>query len=56
MFIDRVVRATYERDLDGSETIVAERGHGLQVAGDDACIGLAVGWRNKAARFLHFHC
>ena len=30
-----------ERDLDGDERIVAERLHGLQVAGD-AGIGLAV--------------
>ena len=40
-----------ERDLDGDEGIVAERGHRLQVAGA-ACIGLAVGLGSKTAQDL----
>ena len=42
VFIERFDSVAGERDLDGDERIVAERVHGLHVAGD-AGIGLAVG-------------
>ena len=51
---ERVDSPPVERDLNGDERVVAERGHGLQVGGD-AGIGLAVGFGPKAARNLDFH-
>lgn len=54
VLLDHVGSVAGERDLVGDERIVAERGHGLQVAGD-AGIGLAIGLRAKSARHFHFH-
>jgi len=48
---ERVDSPPVERDLNGDERAVAERGHGLQVGGA-AGIGLAVGCGSKAARDL----
>ena len=49
MFFDCVGSVASERDSDGDERIIAERGHGLQVVGN-AGVGLAVGLRSEAAR------